>query len=81
MRCRPARWADGPAFCLRVKKTHRMVVVNTELVGDDHGFAQHTLARLDIVRVGIGQRLEDGERDEDLADAPGVLPLPACHSA
>jgi hypothetical protein len=60
---------------LGVEEANRVVVVDTELVGDDEALAQHTLARLDVVRIDVGQGLEDGECDQDLAHAARVLAL------
>ena len=36
---------------------------------------QHALARLEVVRVQVGQRLEQRQRHHQLADAADVLPV------
>ena len=54
-----------------------MVVVHAEDVGPDDALAQDADARVDVVRVDVGELLEDGQRHQDLAHAARVLVLPA----
>ena len=60
-----------------VEHAHGVTVGLGERVGGDHRGAEHPASRLDVVRVGVGQRLEQRESHDDLADTADVLLLVA----
>ena len=51
-----------------------MVVAADEGIGGDLGVFQHPRARRDVVRVDIGERLENPQHHHQLADAAWIAP-------
>ncbi|MEJ2299826.1 MAG: hypothetical protein P8X94_15295 [Woeseiaceae bacterium] len=59
---------------IEVEERHLVVIALRELVGRHDGLAKHAFPRRDV-RPGVGQRLEQAEGCNDLADTADILPV------